>query len=237
MKEWLWGRHCVEAALANKQRKIFQIFVSDSKGEGESLRGLNPRVPCTQITSPRHWRELLPPGAIHQGIAAQVAPLEPVELSDVLDGEGPVVVLDQVTDPQNVGAIWRAAAVFGARAVVLTHRNSPETLDGVLAKTASGALERVPSIRVTNLVRFLEQLKQAGFFVLGLCEAGEHPLGELVATYAGYPKALVLGAEGKGLRLLTQQRCDVLTYIKTCEEFSTLNVSMAAAIALHTMTP
>jgi len=180
---------------------------------------------------------LLPEGAVHQGLALQAEPLPPAFLEDVIAeippapaaGDAVVVVLDQVSDPQNVGAILRSAAAFGARAVVLPEHGTPPST-AALAKAASGALEQVPLVRVTNLARALDKLKEAGFWCVGLEESGDRVLTEL--DLAGRI-ALVLGAEGEGLRRLTRERCDFLVRLPTRDPLASLNVSNAAAIALY----
>jgi 23S rRNA (guanosine2251-2'-O)-methyltransferase len=175
---------------------------------------------------------LLHQGAVHQGIAIQVAPL-PALMIDDLEKDSSfnqcVVVLDQVSDPHNVGAILRSAAVFGAKALVLTDRNAPSE-SGVLAKSASGALEIVPLIRVTNLAHALKDLKDIGFWCVGFAEAGTTTLDQIDLKGK---IALVMGAEGDGMRRLTKDLCDFTVSLPTASSFSALNVSNAAAIALY----
>jgi 23S rRNA (guanosine2251-2'-O)-methyltransferase len=164
-------------------------------------------------------------------VAVRADPLAELGIDDVAEAEGPgiIVFLDQVSDPHNVGAVLRSAAVFGARAVVVPEHGSPP-LTGVLAKAASGALEHVPLVRVTNLVRALERLKKAGFWSVGLDEAGDRPLAELGMSGR---IALVLGSEGEGLRRLTRERCDHLARLPSRGPLASLNVSNAAAVALY----
>ena len=185
---------------------------------------------------------LLPEGAVHQGLAALVAPLAETHIEDVIrnieerdiNSESKrrtvVMILDQVTDPHNVGAVLRSAAAFGACAVISPERKSaPPT--GTLAKTASGALEITPCIGVTNLVRALEHLKRHGFWIYGLSGDGEKSLADALPAQGRI--ALVMGAEGGGLRRLTREHCDLLVSLPTAPQFPVLNVSAAAAIALY----
>ena len=172
---------------------------------------------------------LLPPGAVHQGIALRTSPLPERDVAEVCEDATRVVVLDQVTDPHNFGAILRSAAVFGATALITTDRNSPP-FGGALAKAASGGLEQVRIARVTNLVRAIDELKELGFEVIGLDGDGESPLPDLKLS----PRvALVLGAEGAGLRRLTREHCDLLARLPAAGNMKSLNVSNAAAVALY----
>ena len=222
---WLYGRHTVLAALANPERRLSRLVVAR---DFPDLPG-TPRLPPERL--PREMlAALLPPGAVHQGIAALAEPLPEVALEDVLDGPL-VVVLDQVTDPHNVGAVLRSAAVFGARAVVMQERNAPEPT-GILAKSASGALEVVPLVRVVNLARALETLKQAGFWCLGLDVAAQ---STLAAVPPAAKRALVLGAEGAGMRRLVRETCDEVARIDGPGPITSLNVSNAAAVALYAL--
>jgi 23S rRNA (guanosine2251-2'-O)-methyltransferase len=176
---------------------------------------------------------LLPPGSVHQGIALEAAPLPELMLHEVIVGDNApdlVIALDQVTDPHNVGAIARSAAAFGAGAVIMTERNAPG-LTGVLAKAASGAIEHVPLIHIVNLARAIEELQQAGYWCVGLAEEGGRDLGECDLT--GGRTALILGAEGEGLRQLTRKKCDEVARLPTGGPIGSLNVSNAAAVALY----
>jgi 23S rRNA (guanosine2251-2'-O)-methyltransferase len=170
----------------------------------------------------------LGPEAVHQGLLAEADPLPALDIDD-LDPDRVVIVLDQITDPHNVGAILRSAAAFAASAVVTTARHSPEAT-GVLAKAASGALEYVPIITVPNLARALDALKRRNVFVVGLDSSGDV---DLASADLRAPLALVLGAEGKGLRHLTRATCDVVARLDLPGRLKSLNVSNAAALALH----
>jgi len=225
---WLYGHHAVSAALANPERKILRL-AQVGTDEVPMVEGHEwERVPRDILES---W---LPPGAVHQSLAAKVHPLPDRGIEDVIAAaEGQehayLMILDQVTDPQNVGAILRSAAAFGALAVVLTERNAaPES--GALAKAASGALEHVPLVRVTNLSRAIELLKKGGFWIAGLAAEAPRTLAE--AKLSG-KVGLALGAEGPGLRRLTREHCDLLVRLPTGGPIDHLNVSNAAAVALY----
>lgn len=236
---WLYGLHPSAAAWVNPDRRVHRLLVTESGRAAmepamaeAKAKGLN-RPGITRVERIDLDR-MLPPGAVHQGIALDVAPLPEVGIEDVCaaaasDSSALVVVLDQVTDPHNVGAILRSAAAFGARAVLVTERHAPETT-GVLAKSASGALEVVPLVRVTNLARALGELQEAGFWSVGLAESGAQTLAQCNLTGR---TALVMGAEGSGLRRLTMERCDVIARLPTQGPVGSLNVSNAAAVALY----
>ncbi len=223
----LYGRHAVAAALKNPDRQIFTVKVSRNALQHISgllsARGLTPDILSTQALN-----RLLPAGTVHQGIVIETAPLPPPD-PDRLWQCRRIVALDQVTDPQNVGAILRSAAIFGADALVMPRRGSPP-LAGALAKAASGALEKVPVFLVPNLARSLAEMADHGIRRLGLAGEAETPLE---AQAFDMPLALVLGAEGKGLRRLVRSHCDQLVHITTADPGFSLNVSTAAAIALH----
>ena len=178
--------------------------------------------------------DALPDGAVHQGLAMHAAPLPELDLADILESnsKAPLLFLDQVSDPHNVGAILRSAAAFGAAAVIVQDRHAPQ-VTGVLAKSASGALEVTPIIRVTNLSRALEETADAGYFRIGLAGEAELNLGQHTPSDK---IVLVLGAEGPGMRRLTREKCDQLVKLPTREPISSLNVSNAAAVALYALT-
>ena len=223
----LFGLHAVEAALANPKRTVARILATENAahrlGPLIAKRGLTP-----EAATPKELDRLLGPDAVHQGVALEAEPLPPVALDDV-DPGGVLLVLDQVTDPQNVGAALRSAAAFDASGLVMTERHSPP-LHGVLAKAASGALDLVPVILVKNLAQSLAELGERGFLRVGLAEEGPAALETASLTR---PLALVLGAEGKGLRQLTREHCDLICRISTQNALASLNVSNAAAVALH----
>ena len=231
---WLFGLHAVRDALLNPAREKLRLVVTrnalDRLGEAAG------QGPEPEIADPRKFPVPLDPGSVHQGAALEVHPLDWGPLREVCapgQGASPrVVLLDRVTDPHNVGAILRSAEVFGARAVIaVTRHSAPET--GALAKAASGALERQPYLLVTNLARAITDLQEMGYAALGLAGEAEEPLGTAIAARAGQPVALVLGAEGPGLREKTRASCDALVRIEAAGDFGSLNVSNAAAIALY----
>jgi 23S rRNA (guanosine2251-2'-O)-methyltransferase len=226
----IFGIHAVEAALANSNRAIARLYLTDN-AERRLGQALAKRPTAHERVLPRDLDRRLGPDTVHQGALAEVEPLPEPALSElVARGEGrPIVALDQVTDPHNVGAILRSAAAFGASGLVMTRRHSPP-LDGALAKSASGALEHVPVALVQNLARALAELKEAGCIVIGL----DDEAADRIETLTWPPHAvLVLGAEGRGLRQLTRESCDRLARIATEGEIASLNVSNAAAVALH----
>jgi 23S rRNA (guanosine2251-2'-O)-methyltransferase len=186
-----------------------------------------------EILEPAGIAQLLPSGAAHQGVAIRAAPIEPYALADLArPAHGVLVMLDQVTDPQNVGAVFRSAAAFGARGVILQDRHAPP-FTGALAKAAAGALDAVPHARVVNLARALDELERMGWRAVGL--AGEAP-EPLAAVLDGRPSVLVLGSEGEGLRRLVGEHCDALARIPMPGGFESLNVAAAAAVALYEAT-
>jgi 23S rRNA (guanosine2251-2'-O)-methyltransferase len=237
---WLYGIHPVLAALANPRRKILRIAIQrevDSQlgPKLETLAEAHPiGLPDAEILDREQIDRMMPRGAVHQGLAALVDGLDDPDLDDIIratEGQDAarVVVLDQVTDPHNVGAILRSCAGFGVAAVICPERHSPGAT-AVMAKAASGALERVPFVRVVNLARALDHLKKAGYWCVGL--AGEASTEIHQADMTG-KIALVVGAEGEGLRRLTREHCDLLVRIPIDKGVESLNVSNATAIALY----
>jgi 23S rRNA (guanosine2251-2'-O)-methyltransferase len=209
-------------ATAEKAKQISHLRYPDGRALGIDL-GID-------IVQNGDIAQLLPQGAVHQGVAIQTPPLESIELESLCENpSGVLIMLDQVTDPQNVGAILRSAAAFGARGVILQDRKAPP-LAGALAKAAAGALERIPCAHVTNLSRALDELGEAGWRTVGLAGGSAIPLSEALD---GSPVVLVLGSEGEGLRRLVMERCDVVARIPMPGGFESLNVSSAAAIALY----
>ena len=225
----LWGRHAVEAALKNPERQHRKLWATR---EGiDSLDGELPPDFPVEYADVQDLARLVAKDAPHQGLVLECVPLEDVFLDEVMDGEAsrPLVILDQVTDPHNVGAILRSAAAFGAAAIVTQDRHAPPE-SGVVGKSASGALEVVPWVRVVNLARALEEMAEAGYWRIGLTGHAEATLAE--ALPAG-PVALVLGAEGAGMRHNIEAHCDALAKLPITRAVESLNVSNAAAIALY----
>lgn len=230
MEYWLFGTHAVACALTNPRRRLTRICLT--AGAAERLKGHMARHhPRPEAVEPRALEKILPEGAVHQGVAALAVPLTPLTVEQALASAGgrPLLLLDQVTDPHNVGAILRSAAAFGAASVVMTDRNAPPE-SGTLAKAASGALDVVPIARAVNLAKTIEECKRAGYWVAGLAGEAATAIREAKLT----PKtALVLGAEGKGLRRLTAEHCDLLIRLPISSRMESLNVSNAAAVALY----
>jgi 23S rRNA (guanosine2251-2'-O)-methyltransferase len=225
----LWGRHAVEAALKNPDRVHRKLWATR---EGiESLDGELPQDFPLEYADAADLARLVAKDAPHQGLVLECAPLEDIHLDELLDGDPtrPIVVLDQVTDPHNVGAIMRSAAAFGAAALVTQDRHAPPE-GGVIGKSASGALEVLPWVRVVNLARALEQMAEAGYWRIGLTGAAQSTLSEALPEG---PVALILGAEGEGMRHNIEQHCDALAKLPIGEDIESLNVSNAAAIALY----
>ncbi len=223
----LYGWHTVAAALANPKRTVRKITATENAARRLTEEGLT--LPVTpEIVRPEAIAARLSPDAVHQGLLVEADPLPSPDLED-LEAAGTVLVLDQITDPHNVGAILRTAAAFAVKAVVTTARHSPEAT-GVLAKSASGALDLIPIVAVQNLARALDALKERGFLTVGLDSDGETDLSQAALRE---PLALVLGAEGKGLRQLTAQTCDIRARLDLPGAIKSLNVSNAAAVALY----
>ena len=239
---WLWGVHAVEAALKNSSRQgPIRLFLSEERTKS-AQPALFKRQDTKISTLPMsEISRLLPPDAVHQGMAMHAPVLEGESLDDLMErdarnGLHVILMLDQVTDPQNIGAIFRSAAAFGVKGLIMQDRHSPP-LQGVLAKTAVGAVDVVPFARVTNLSRALETLNENGYVSIGLAGEGEFNLHELLAQQ-GWGESmkklvLVLGAEGEGIRRLVAEHCDHLARIPMPGGFESLNVSHAASISLY----
>ncbi len=235
-KHWIWGHHAVAAALANPARKSKRLLVYP-----DLLPGLMPQLDAMEIPPAISEARkadidgLLPEGAVHQGYALECNPRPELSLGQYLalpqEQRRLLVALDQVTDPHNVGAIWRSAAAFGASGLLLTERHAPNET-GVLAKTACGGLEVVPPVRVRNLSDSLESLAEKGYRILGLAGEAETRINELEPAELN---VLVLGAEGEGMRQRTRQTCTRLVRLPTRPPIEHLNVSNAAAIALYAL--
>lgn len=233
---WLFGLHAVRDALANPRRDKLRLVLTRNAADRLGPEAL-AKAPAPEIVDPRKFDTHVPidRDSVHQGAALEVKPLRWGSIAETCisgDGAPLVVLLDRVTDPHNVGAILRSAEVFGARAVIAPLRHSaPET--GALAKTASGALERQPYLRVGNLADAMEELKAMGFILIGLEGEAEITLAAAIARTGTRPVGLVLGAEGPGLREKTRETCDVLARIPFAGGFGSLNVSNAAAVSLY----
>jgi len=223
----LYGWHTVTLALQNPKRRIRKLLLTENAARRLEEDGIKLRV-TPEIVRPGQIDTLLTPDAVHQGLLAEADPLPSPGIA-TLPQEGIVLVLDQITDPHNVGAILRSAAAFAVKAIVTTARHSPEAT-GVLAKSASGALELVPLVTVQNLARALTELNERGFMTVGLDSAGQENLSAIALRE---PLALVLGAEGKGLRQLTRETCKVVARLDMPGEIKSLNVSNAAVLALY----
>lgn len=240
---WIYGVHAATAALGNPARQCRRLLVTadTQQSHGDRLAAAadrNPAPPAIEIVARQDIEARLPRDAVHQGVALEADPLDEISLDALchdLKGEerACVVALDQVTDPRNVGAVLRAAASFGARAVIVTERHAPGA-SGALAKAAAGALERLPLIRVTNLSRALGDLKQAGFWCAGLDGQAETDLG---AVDLPARLVLVMGSEGAGLRRLSRENCDYMLRIPIAPESESLNIATAAAVALYALSP
>ena len=229
---YIYGSHAVRAAVDNPQRHIKNLYLTENAAH-ELAETLAKRNIQAQISKPQKLASLLPPDAVHQGMVLETATLPEPDLADLAASGKLLLLLDQVSDPRNVGAILRAAAVFGAGGIILPRRNSPPP-SGALAKTASGALEVVPMVPVTNLARALETLHKAGYMSVGLDERGDALIGNVPKDR---PLAVVMGAEGPGLRRLTRETCDMLARLPVADDagFATLNVATATAVTLYAL--
>ncbi|WP_441236894.1 23S rRNA (guanosine(2251)-2'-O)-methyltransferase RlmB [Bradyrhizobium sp. 930_D9_N1_4] len=223
----LYGWHTVTMALANPRRQIRRLTLTENAAKRLADENIATRV-TPEIVRPQDIDRLLSPDAVHQGLLAEADALPSPDIEDLAQ-DGMVLVLDQITDPHNVGAILRSAAAFAVRAIVTTARHSPEAT-GVLAKAASGALELVPMVTVQNLARALTTLNELGFQTVGLDSEGSEDLSDVVLRE---PLALVLGAEGTGLRRLTRETCSVVARLDMPGEIKSLNVSNAAVLSLY----
>jgi 23S rRNA (guanosine2251-2'-O)-methyltransferase len=226
----LYGAHAVREALRAKKRKLLSLYATENAAERIADLAKDAGLE-TRIVSPQDLAKRLGEDAVHQGLLLEARPLPEADIEDIDSASGVVLVLDQITDPHNVGAILRTAGAFAVDALVVTDRHSPE-FTGVLAKAASGALEHVKIVGVVNLARALEQLKDKGYTVVGLDSEGAETLE---AAKLSKPLALALGAEGKGLRRLTREHCDLLARLDMPGAIKSLNVSNACAVALATV--
>ncbi len=233
---WIYGLHPVTIALSNPKRRVRRVLCADTGSLDPAIQSAaddkNIRI---EETDRRFIESMLHPGAVHQGIAALADPLPDTTIEDVIAmaenlKNCHVVILDQVTDPHNIGAIMRSAAAFGSLGVIVQDKNSPE-ITGVLAKSASGAVELVPLIRVVNIVRAMEQLKAANFWCLGMDPSADQTLAK--SPLKDGKVALVMGAEGDGMRRLVMESCDGLVKLPMLNAIGSLNVSNATAIALY----
>src|SRR3569833_1146095 len=223
----LYGWHTVTLALANPKRRIRKLYLTENAARRLADEQIETRV-APEMVRPSEIDQRLGPDAVHQGLLAEADPLPSPDI-ETLEPEGMILVLDQITDPHNVGAILRSAAAFAVKAIVTTARHSPEAT-GVLAKAASGALELVPMVTVQNLARALTALNDGGFQSVGLDSQGSADLSEITLRE---PLALVLGAEGKGLRQQTRETCREVARLDMPGEIKSLNVSTAAVLALN----
>jgi 23S rRNA (guanosine2251-2'-O)-methyltransferase len=230
--DWVWGWHATLAALANPLRGPPRRLVATAERARELAARL-PALPAPDILDAAAIGQLLPPGAAHQGVALKAAPIEPLSLAELASpAQGVLVMLDHVTDPQNVGAVFRSAAAFGARGVIVQDRHAP-AFTGALAKAAAGALDITPHARVVNLARALDELDRLGWRAIGLAGDASEPLEQVLDAR---PTVLVLGSEGEGLRRLVGEHCDALARIPVPGGFDSLNVAAAAAVALYEAT-
>jgi len=230
--DWVWGWHATLAALANPRRGPPRRLVATAE-RAKELAARRPALPTPEVLDAGAIGQLLPSGAAHQGVALKAAPIEPLSLAELANpARGVLVMLDQVTDPQNVGAVFRSAAAFGARGVIVQDRHAP-AFTGALAKAAAGALDMIPHARVVNLARALDELDGLGWRAVGLAGDAAEQLDQVLDER---PTVLVLGSEGEGLRRLVGEHCDALARIAMPGGFESLNVSAAAAVALYEAT-
>lgn len=228
-KDWIWGTHAVEAALSNPRRPAPKRLLA-TPDRAKRLAPQLQKLACLQVMESQDIARQLPPGAVHQGLALKIDEPEALTIAELgASAKGFLVMLDQITDPQNIGAIFRSAAAFGAKGVILQDRHAP-ALSGVLAKTAVGAVDKVSYARVVNLSRALEELADLGWRAVALAGEAEE---SLEAVLDAQPTVLVLGSEGEGVRRLVAEHCDALGKIPMPGGFESLNVSAAAAIALY----
>lgn len=236
---WLYGTHAVIAALTNPARRRHRLIATKQAYEGLlSLLGDDalPLDPEAEIVDRTEVDSACGPDSVHQGLALLVDPLEEEAIEDIIterpSGADTLVVLDQATDPRNIGSVMRSARAFGARAIIMQDRNAPPET-GAMAKAASGAMEHVTVVRVTNLARALWILKDANYWCMGLDGTADKDIGDVDPTERN---VIVLGAEGSGLRRLTRETCDQLVRIPICTDSESLNLSNAAAVALYVVT-
>jgi 23S rRNA (guanosine2251-2'-O)-methyltransferase len=232
----IYGQHAVRAALQNRSRRLLSLYATENAAQGLKAEIDAARLQ-PKIVKPAEIAAMLPPDIVHQGLLLSCSVAHQPALEDVAAQGGLLVLLDQVSDPRNVGAIFRAAAFFGAAAIVTTRRHAPPPA-GALAKTASGALENLPYIMIANLARALETLQEFNYLTVGLDELGETLID---AVPRDQPLAIVMGAEGKGLRRLTRENCQMLARLPAAQTqstgaFTTLNVATATAVSLYALT-
>lgn len=225
---WIYGWHAVQAAINNPDRIVYRLMVSDQE-QAKSF-SLDKSVDV-EVVNKQYFSDLFGKDAMHQNIAALVKPQTEIFLEDMLakDDDRPIVILDQITDPHNIGAILRSAAVFDVKCMIVPENNTPNET-AVLAKTASGALEIVPIVRVINLARCIKTLKENNYWCIGLDERGTDFLNNL--DLAG-KFAFIVGSEGSGMRRLTKESCDILAKLPVSDNFSTLNAAQACTVTLY----
>jgi 23S rRNA (guanosine2251-2'-O)-methyltransferase len=235
-QDWIYGKHAAFAAAANPLRRISRLVATKETIETLSTAALRAKLPRPEVEcmDRKEISKLLPPGAVHQGVALLAKELPQVSLGELCDSlattqRAAVLVLDQITDPQNVGAVFRSAAAFEAKGVIVQDRNAPP-LTGALAKVASGAVEVIPFIAVTNIARALRQIHAANMTVIGLEASAKKPIANVLSEKR---LALVLGSEERGLRRLVREQCQHLAAVQISKKTESLNVSTAAAVALY----